>query len=420
MKCLGDFGQNYNDDAGMGWSFKVPTPKLSIKFPTSIKGVVKDIGKVAGQGLKATNPLNQLKAVMTSIPLLKDVYRETDKFTGGTITKLTNVSNLASKVLMGKGISKAELFEAAMVAAQVGAIVASGGTASAFIGAGAGALKNGPLGKSSFGRNLLTFAEIAGNAAALSGAAGGQLAQQAGKDVAMDAAQKAVKDKAMSLAQTSAEKEFQKRTGIPVAMASSLYNVTSGKPFTAQTTKDVLKVVAEDQLKKAGLSDSVSQAILSNNAAQLGIMIKNAPNLAIDKVKRELEAQKIKLTSATKLENIKKKIEAKAEKSLKDATNAEAIRAKIEKELNAQTKKVLEKQLADMLAGMMRGDKELVANAEAYQLEAAQASVMIAAAEEGRYESTNKVLLIGGGIAVASVAAYFIIQRSKQYNKGKS
>lgn len=432
MKCLGDFGQNYNDDNEMGFSFKLPSvklpsirlpvklPSVTVKLPTTINAVIRDLGKVTGEGMRIANPLNQIKATWTKIPVLKDIYRETDKFLGGTITSLTNVSNLTSKVLSGKGISQAELLEAVMVAAQVGAIVASGGSAAAFIGAGAGALRKGPLGQSEFGRNLLTFAEIAGNAAALSGAAGSQLAQQAGKDVAMDAAQKAVKDKAMSMAQTAAEKEFQKRTGIPVALATNLYNVSTGQPFTAKTTKDILKVVAEDQLKKAGLSDSVTQAILSNNAAQLGVAIRNAPNLAIDAAKREIEAQKIKLASAANLENIKKKIEMKAEKALKDATDADAIRKKIEVELNAQAKKILEQQLASIMSGLLQNQKEIVAIGEEYQIESAQASVMIAAAEEGRYESTNKVLLIGGGIVVASVAAYFIIQRSKQYNKGKS
>jgi hypothetical protein len=417
VKCLGDFGA-YNMpgidesfDSSMG--FKISMPKVTIStpkitMPKSVSGAIKDIGKAAGNVLKETNPLSVTKNVMTSIPVLKDVYRETDKFTGGTITKLTNVSNLPAKALQGKPISKAELIEAAMVAAQVGAIVASGGSASALIGAGAGALKSGPLGKTSFGRNVLTFAEIAGNAAAIHSAATSQVAQQAGKTAA-DAATQAVKDKAMAMAKTEAEKEFQKKTGIPVALATNIYNVTSGKPFTAQTPKDVLKVVAEDQLKKAGLGDSVTQAILTNNAAQLGVAIRNAPDLAMDKAKREIAAQKIKLESSLKLENIKKNIEKETEKALSEATDIEKLREKAEKEINAEAKKLLQKELAKKLEGLMARQQKLVQSAEEYEIEAAQASVLIAAAEEGRLKSNTAI--IAGSIAVSAIVAGFIIYK---------
>lgn len=426
MKCFGDFGvdnmpgidESY--DPSMGFKMpKITIKPIKVKLPTTLKAVVKDIGKVAGNVMRETNPLTITKNVMTKIPVLKDVYREVDKFTGGTITKLTNVSNLPAKALQGKPISKQELIEAAMVAAQIGAIVASGGSASALIGAGAGALKNGPLGETSFGRNLLTFAEIAGNAAALSKAASAQVAEQAGKkvaleaakktssEIAMEAAQKAVKDKAMAMAKSEAEKEFQKRTGIPVALATNLYNVTSGKPFSAQTPKDVLKVVAEDQLKKMGLGDSVTQAILSNNAAQLGVMIKDAPNLAMDKAKREIAAQKVKLESSLKLENLKKKIEKDAEKALADATDIEKLREKAEKEVNAEVKKRLQKELAERLDALMKKQKNIVAAGEEYELEAAQSAVLVAAAQEGRLPSSKAPIIIGG-VAAAAVAGFFI------------
>ncbi len=425
MKCFGDFGTenmpaiDESYDSSMGFKISMPkfkVPKITISapkitVPTTLPGIIKDVGKVAGNVLKETNPLTITKNVMTSIPVLKDVYRETDKFTGGTITKLTNVSNLPAKALQGKPISKQELIEAVMVAAQVGAIVASGGSASALIGAGAGALKNGPLGKTSFGRNVLMFAEIAGNAAALHSAASSQVAQQAGKTAA-DAATQAVKDKAMAMAKTEAEKEFQKKTGIPVALATNLYNVTSGKPFTAQTPKDVLKVVAEDQLKKAGLGDSVTQAILTNNAAQLGVMIKNAPDLAMDKAKRELAAQKIKLESSLKLENIKKNIEREADKALTEATDIEKLREKAEKELNAEAKKLLQKELAKRLEDLMGRQQKLVQSAEQYELEAAQSAVLIAAAEEGRLKTNTPIVV--GSIAVAAIVAGFIIYKKME------
>jgi hypothetical protein len=442
MKMLGDFGSEEmteyeevtNLDSGMGWpKIKIKKPKISIKapkvtikplkvkLPTTAKGLLRDIGKVSGEGLKIMNPLNQVKMIMTNVPLLKDVYRETDKFTGGTITKLTNVSNLASKALKGKPISKGELIEAAMVAAQIGAIVASGGSASAFIGAGAGALKNGPLGKTSLGRDLLTFAEIAGNAAALSKAAGSQMAQQAGKkaaqeagrSIAVEAATKAVKDKAISIARTKAEDEFQKKTGSPVGMLSKLYNVTSGKSFSAQTPKDILKVVAEDKLKKLGLGDSATQAILSNNAAQLGVAIRNAPSLAMDKAKRELQAQKIKAQSALSLEGMKKKIEKKVDKSLKDATNIQGIMAQMDKTIDAKAKEILRKQLAEQLDRLSTQQSSLVRDAEEYQLQASRDSVKVAAAEEGRLVDNNKIIAGVAGMAIISVGMLYFFQRGR-------
>jgi hypothetical protein len=391
-------------DEGLGFKISFKKPKITIAPikvtpPKNIAAAIKDIGKATGNVLRETNPLTITKNVMTSIPVLKDVYRETDKFTGGTLTKLTKVSNLPSRALQGKPISKADLIEAAMVGAQIGAIVASGGSAASIIGATSGALKNGPLGQSTLGRNILAVAEIAGNAAAIHQAASSQLATQAGKQAtteagkklaektAFDAATQAVKDKAKGIIKSKAEEEFEKKTGIPTTIASKVYNLTSGKGITAVTPKDVLKVVAEDRLKKAGLGDSVTQAILSNNAAALGVTIKNAPNLLMDEAKRKATAEKIRLAESLKLENIKKKIDSKLTDTLNRAKDIDALHDKIAKEANNTLKAQMEKQLASMLSDNMKDQEKAASLAEEYQLEAAKGSINVAAAEEGRYVS---------------------------------
>lgn len=403
IECSDSFGANtiYNGQGLDGFSFKAP------KIKVNVKKAIKSVGKVATKVYMA--PITVGIKVVKATPVLKDVHKGVDKLTGGTLSKLDRIANLPQKIADGKPISKAEIMEAVMTAVQVAAIVASGGSAAALVAAGAGMLKGGPLGDTAFGRNILTIAEIAGGAAAIQSTASAQLAAQgatqgasqganiaattAAKEVAKmsatDAAKKAVQNHVANMVKSKAEEEFEKKTGIPVTIATKVYNLSTGSAKLATLPKDILKTVGEEQLKKAGLGSSVTQAIMSNNASQLGVMIKNAPDVLMEKGKRELIAQQVKLKETLNIENLKKKIEAKVERSVTSAKALEALQEQFEKAATKELQAQIQKLMASKAKEAAKYQEESLVDANELQLEQARASLRVAAAEEGRYDGQS-------------------------------
>ena len=407
-----DDSLGYSDQGFEGWKVKIKRPKIRVKVkaPKSFKAAIKDVGKVAAK--VATAPHKLAVSAIKATPIAKDVWKGVDKVTGGTLSKLDRIADLPNKVAAGKPISKAELMEVAMTAIQVAAIVASGGSAAALISAGAGMLKGGPLGQTNFGRNILTLAEVAGAGAAIHQAATAQAAKQAAtesskelakqaaseatktatKEVAkktmLDSAKEAVKARVMDTAKQAAMKEVQKKTGIPVNLAMAAYDVNKMNASIADKAKVFSKKFGEEQLKKAGLSSNMSQAILSGNAQALGVMIKDAPNLAIDKAKREYEAQKIKLIESVNIEKLKKKTEEKLAKATDRNKILQQLEEKITKEANSAVKKQLEKLMLSHSKQYVEENQEFYASAQELEIAKAQGSLKVAAAEEGRYDSS--------------------------------
>lgn len=398
-------------DDGLGWGIKIKRPKIKISAPkitapSSLKAAVKDVGQVAAK--VATAPTQLAVGAIKATPIVKDAYVGVDKLTGGTLSKMERIAELPNKVAAGKPISKAELLEVAMTAVQVGAIVASGGSAASLVSAGAGMLKSGPLGESAFGKNILTLAEVAGASAAIYQAASANAAKtaatEASKDLAKEAAQttskeiakktmsesvkEAVKAKSLDMAKTKAMDEVQKKTGVPVGVAMSVYNISKMKGDISEKAKVFAKKIGEEQLKKAGLSDSMAQATLSGNAEALKVMIKNAPNLAMDKAKREIEAKKVQLIESVKVENLRKKVEAKIAKATDKNKYLQQLQDKIEKEANSAVKKQLEKLMVSNLKSYVKENEDYQQSAIELETLKAQASLKVAAAEEGRYDST--------------------------------
>lgn len=159
------FANEFGQDMAMGFSlkkaFKKVTKAVKKVVPKAVVKATKDVGKVAGKVIEKTNPVTITARIAKQIPLVKDVYKGVNKISGGLLTSVENISKLPAKAVSGQKITKAEFMEAAMMALKVGAIVATGGGAVAIISAAAGQMKGGPLGKTSFGRAILSVAEIA-------------------------------------------------------------------------------------------------------------------------------------------------------------------------------------------------------------------------------------------------------------------
>lgn len=396
-------------DEGLG--FKIKKPKITIKkptikAPTTIKAVVKDVGKVAVKTVTA--PIKLSTNLVKATPLVKDVYKGVDKLTGGTLSSINRVVvDLPNKIAAGKPVSKAELMEAAMVGLKAGAIIMSGGSAASLVSAGAGMLKAGPLGQSSLGRNLLTLAEVAGAAAAIHQAATAkaaaktaevgskELAQKAAqsttKEIAkktmQESAQEAVKAKGLDMAKQRALSEVQKKTGIPAGILVAAYDVNQSNAALSDKAQMFAKKIGEDKLKQAGVGGSLTQAIISGNAEALGVMVKNAPDLAMSKAKRELEAQKVKIMNQASLDKMKERLDKKIAKAQKDATDIEKLKDRIDKETNKLIQKELNNQLAKLMASNAKTAEEIVVDGSEYNVEAARTALKVAAAEEGRYTS---------------------------------
>jgi len=415
VECVDSFGGNtmlgsQSEFGGWGPKIKIGKPKIKISapkitMPKNAAAAIKDVGKIAAK--VATAPIQIPTKIIKGTPGLRDVYKGVDKLTGGTLSSVERVVNLPNRIAAGKPISKAELMEAAMVGLKVGAIVASGGSAASLVSTGAGMLKAGPLGKSNFGKNLLTFAEVAGAAAAIHQAAASkaaaktaetgskQLAQKAAqsatKEVAkktmQESVQEAVKAKGLDMAKQRALSEVQKKTGIPAGILMAAYDVNNAEASLADKAKMFSQKIGEDKLKQAGVGGSMTQAIISGNAQALGVMVKNSPDLLMSKAKRELEAQKVKIMNQASLDNLKAKLDKKVAKVQKDATDIEKLKDRIDKETDKLVQKELNNQLAKLIASNTKTSEELLSEGTEYEVEAAKVSLKVAAAEEGRYTS---------------------------------
>jgi hypothetical protein len=129
----------------------------------------KDLGKAVGNFLVAVNPFALTNKFLREFPLTSNIYRELDKFTGGALTTMENLSTLAGRVIRGDAISREEMVQNLLFGIRVAAIFFAGPAGSAAVnaatvGAVAGQLKQGTLGKTALGRDLLGIAEVAGYA----------------------------------------------------------------------------------------------------------------------------------------------------------------------------------------------------------------------------------------------------------------
>lgn len=367
VSAFGDY------DEGLGKRFRVKfKPKAIVR--AIARPVAKVVQKAAVVAVKvATAPTKVAFKALQTIPVVKSVYKATDKLTGGTLTSLQRVQNLPNRVARGEKISKADLMEAVMTAVKVGAIAASGGSAASLISAGAGALKGGPLGKSSLGRNLLSVTELA---------SGGLTVKQI--------IEKKVEDKGKDIA----IKAIEKKTKLPFSLVAAVNGAANSEGDLQQRAKDFAAKVGEDKLRKAGLGSVITQAILSQNADILGVAIAAAPDLAMSEAQRKATAMQVKIQDATNIDKIKAKLDSKLEKAKNEVLSVSSLKDRLDKEANEAVKKELEKQLAKLLSDNQKTEEEVMEASSELQVETMKSSVRVAAAEEGR---------LGG---LASVGSY--------------
>lgn len=266
-------------------------PKLgniNLSLPT-IGEVGKALGNLANSDL---NPVLATHRALKSIPGVRDVYRDLDNFTGGTFTSLTNIASMPGRALKGEAISKADFVDAATFALKAGLIIGSGGSAAAIIGAASGQLKKGPLGQTELGRTLLGVGEVAGLAYAtgeiVTDVVANKAKDEATARLAAEAAKKAgaagaimataavgtysnpdssFVGNAMTAAQSEAKKsavvEIQKKTGVPVTLATQMVD---GK---VPTQNDVQTAIVQESKARAATEFEKKTGIPVTLAAQV-------------------------------------------------------------------------------------------------------------------------------------------------------
>lgn len=105
---------------------KVITDVLNIiawdKVFENLALVVREASNIAVQ----LNPTRLVYNFLAENPLTSHTFKELDKFTGGMITNLNNVSDLMYRAARGDAISKQELIKDAMFGLQVAALVVGG------------------------------------------------------------------------------------------------------------------------------------------------------------------------------------------------------------------------------------------------------------------------------------------------------
>lgn len=332
-------------------NIKLPNLSLpQIRIPP-IGEVVEGISKAAGNLLNSDlNPVKLFERTMKNTPVLKDIWRDVDSFTGGLLTSATNLNNLPSRALRGEGISQAEIMDAASFALKAGLLVVSGPVGSvafnaALIGTAAGQLKKGPLGQTELGRALLSVGEVAGIAyaagSAVSNVAAQKVKEEATDRLTQEAAKKAgaagailavaatgkVADpnssfvtSAMNAAQDEAKKaaivEIQKKTGIPVTLATQM--VEGKVPTQDQLQKEIIdhaKAQAASEFeKKTGVPVTVAQQIAQGRVPSMNEIkekaytnLNYAPEILKEQLKNvEAQIQAAPATIKTVLEEKKK------------------------------------------------------------------------------------------------------------------
>jgi hypothetical protein len=126
------------------------------------KAVGKFMGEVYGYILVNLNPAHLAWEFLKAFPLTSHLAKQLDELTGGLFTTLDNLSTLAGRALRGDPISKAELFKDCLFCIKLAVAFFAGPVG--WVAFAAGQLKQGTLGKTALGRDILSIIEIAGYA----------------------------------------------------------------------------------------------------------------------------------------------------------------------------------------------------------------------------------------------------------------
>jgi hypothetical protein len=124
---------------------------VSASFNKSIQNIVQGISNVALQ----IDPLYFTIQFLKTDPLTANFFKQVNAFTGGLLTTTENLGTLPLLVASGQTVTKQQILLDAVLAIEIIGVVVSGGTAAAFIGAGAAQLSQGTLGKTPQGKLIL-------------------------------------------------------------------------------------------------------------------------------------------------------------------------------------------------------------------------------------------------------------------------
>ena len=164
--------------------------RASIKL---LSPVIKKLAYLAGSAMVYLNPISNSLRLLRSWKVTANLTKQVDRYTGGMITDYISVTSIPGRVVKGDKIPKEELIRDVLFAARVAAVVVSGGTATAIVGATANQLQQGELGQSELGRVVLGIAQVVAVAAATGQAwqevAKRQAVNTAGEAAAQEAAQ---------------------------------------------------------------------------------------------------------------------------------------------------------------------------------------------------------------------------------------
>ena len=117
-------------------------------------------GDLVGTAMKVANPWAFSNEFMRSNKITEDIFRETEKFTGGLLTQLETATDLPAKAVRGEAITEQDWINALDVGAKIAVIAASGGSATSLIGVTSGQLQRGSLGKEDWTNTLLKLGEV--------------------------------------------------------------------------------------------------------------------------------------------------------------------------------------------------------------------------------------------------------------------
>ena len=198
-----------------------------------------DWQKIARVFFIEINPFHWIYSGLSTNPYTEHMFRELDKFTGGTCTSFEDVNIVVGRSLSGETITTREIVSDVIFVVKVVLVLVTGGAA-AWIGFAADQLKGGYLGESETGRVILTIA----SAAAITYAAGGTVTEgvkNAGVAVAQEQGEKQLVEKT-PLGQSEAGR-FIAGAGVRAGGAGALGNSTTGAvaSYATDTGKTIAK-----------------------------------------------------------------------------------------------------------------------------------------------------------------------------------
>jgi len=245
--------------------------KLQIDPYTKLaKGDVKGAG---GAYLKAIDPGQALlidDKYLKELPLVQDVYKEVDVYTGGLVQRGVSAGTMPGKLVRGKPglgltdekVSKAEFIQNMVFYAQMAAIVLSGGSAAAVIGFMSAQMKQGPLGETETGRTILTVGAVVGIAAA---GGSGSISANIQTALVNEAKRRAAQEASVRVAEETGTGELGQ-----VAVQSALGPGSFQESMTEYGKQEATKMAVSEVSAKTGTTGGLltSMSIQALNASQ--------------------------------------------------------------------------------------------------------------------------------------------------------